>query len=174
MLASALCPYFKKHLRLPTPDYIGRRIFFVTVGTEHRTKFFVDLPTGQWILGKLLALAAEFSFRLHAYCAMPDHLHFLSEGLADTCDLVKFVEAFKQRTAYEFSKVHGKRLWQRRYYDHVLRPGDVVEDVACYIWWNPVRKGLCADPNSYTLSGSQTMDWMKRSPIATNWKPSWK
>jgi hypothetical protein len=23
------------------------------------------------------------------------------------------------------------------YYDHVLRPAEHAEDVACYIWWNP-------------------------------------
>jgi REP element-mobilizing transposase RayT len=167
-------PFFKKLLRLPPGDYIGRGIYFVTLGTENRAKFFADLPTGQWGVERLLALSAGFGFSLHAYCAMPDHLHFLSEGLYDTCDLVKFVDGFKQRTAYEFSKTHGKRLWQRRYYDHILRPSEPVEDAACYIWWNPVRKGLCAEPNAYPLSGSQTIDWMKRSPMATNWKPSWK
>ncbi len=167
-------PFYKKRLRLPPADYIGRRIYFVTLGTENRAKFFADLPTGRWVVEKLLMLAGEFGFCLHAYCAMPDHLHFLSEGLSDTSNLVKFVDGFKQRTTYEFSSVHGKRLWQRRYYDHILRPNEAVEDAACYIWWNPVRKRLCADPNSYPLSGSQTIDWIKRSPLATNWKPSWK
>jgi hypothetical protein len=60
-----------------------------------------------------------------------------------------------------------------RYYDHILRPNEVIEDVACYIWWNPVRKGLCEDPRLYPLSGSQTIDWMKKSP-RTNWTPPWK
>jgi putative transposase len=167
-------PFYKKRLRFPSADYIGRRICFVTMGTENRAKFFEDLPTGRWLLEKLLALTGEFGFCLHAYCAMPDHLHFLSEGLFDTSDLVKFVDGFKQRTAYEFSTVHGQRLWQRRYYDHVLRRNEAVEDAACYIWWDPVRKRLCTEPNSYPLSGSQTIDWMKRSLTSTNWKPSWK
>jgi putative transposase len=167
-------PFFKKRLRLPPTNYIGRGIYFVTLGTERRAEFFADLFTGQWVLEKLLSHAAEFSFSLHAYCAMPDHLHFLSQGLSDRCDLIKFVDAFKQRTAYEFSKAHGRRLWQRRYYDHILRPNEAIEDAACYIWWNPVRKGLCSGPNSYPLSGSQTIDWMKRNPTPTDWKPSWK
>ena len=167
-------PLFKKQLRLPSTDYVGRRTYFITLGTENRAKFFSDLSTGRWLLGKLMEIAAEFDFSLHAYCVMPDHLHFISEGLSDTCDLVKFVDAFKQRTAYEFSKLHRERLWQRRYYDHILRPNEAVESVVCYIWWNPVRKGLCAQPNSYPLSGSQTIDWMKTSSVPTNWKPHWK
>lgn len=105
---------------------------------------------------------------------MPDHLHFLSEGLSDTCDLVKFVNTFKQQTAYQFRKMHGTRLWQRRYYDHIMRPNEPLEDPACYIWWNPVRKGLCDNPNLYPLSGSQTIDWMKRSSAPAQWTPPWK
>ncbi len=105
---------------------------------------------------------------------MPDHLHFLVEGVEDTSNLVSFIERFKQHTAFEFAKRFDKRLWQRRYYDHILRPDEPIEDVACYIWWNPVRKNLCADPAAYPLTGSQTIDWMKRSPVGTKWKPTWK
>ena len=167
-------PFFKRPLRLPSSEYRGRRTYFVTLGTENRAKFFEDLSTGRWLLARLIEVAPGFNFSLHAYCVMPDHLHFISEGLSDTCDLVKFVDAFKQRTAFEFGQLRRERLWQRRYYDHILRPHEAVEDVACYVWWNPVRKGLCAEPFSYPLSGSQTIEWMKSSSAQTKWKPSWK
>ncbi len=42
---------------------------------------------------------------------MPDHIHFLCEGLFGSSDLITFLNAFKQRTAYEFRKKHGSRLW---------------------------------------------------------------
>jgi putative transposase len=167
-------PFFKKRLRRPAEHYRGRQIYFVTVGTERRAPFFEDQSTGEWLIRHLLESAAQRNFSLHAYCIMPDHVHFLCEGLSDTSDLVQFVDAFKQRTAYEFKKTHGEGLWQMRYYDHILRPKEVIEDVACYIWWNPVRKGLCSDPHLYPLSGSQTIDWMKHKSPRTNWTPPWK
>ena len=167
-------PFFQKPLRRPAEHYRGRRVYFVTVGTERRAPFFEDQSTGEWLLRYLLETAAQRNFSLHAYCIMPDHLHFLCEGLSDTSGLVQFVDAFKQRTAYEFKKTHAGRLWQMRYYDHILRPKEIIEDVACYIWWNPVRKGLCDDPHVYPLSGSQTIDWMKQSSPRTNWTPPWK
>jgi len=105
---------------------------------------------------------------------MPDHLHFLAEGMSETSDLVTFVNGFKQHSGFEFGARTAKRLWQRRYYDHILRPNEPLEDVACYIWWNPVRKNLCTDPTAYQLTGSQTIDWMKRSPAPSPWKPAWK
>lgn len=167
-------PAYKKRLRLPPHDYIGRRAYFVTVCTENRETFFSNTVVGRWLLDELIATSKRSRFTLHAYCVMPDHVHFVSEALADTCDLVRFVDGFKQRTAYEFSKRHGRRLWQRRYYDHVLRTNETVEDVACYVLWNPVRKKLCNEPCEFPLSGSQTIDWMKQSVIAPKWEPPWK
>jgi putative transposase len=167
-------PFYQKRLRLSRENYRGRRIYFVTVGTEKRTPFFTDQSTGRWVLGHLLEDAALRNFSLHAFCVMPDHVHFLSEGLSEDTDLLKFVNLFKQRTAYEFRKRNGSRLWQMRFYDHILRPNEAIEDAACYIWWNPVRKGLCSAPNLYPLSGSQTIDWMKHSSGGTVWIPPWK
>ena len=164
-------PFYKKQLRRPARDYTGRRTYFVTVCTENRADFFSDIVVGRWLAETLIASAAHANFTLHAYCVMPDHVHFVSEALADTCDLIPFVDGFKQQTAYEFSKTRATRLWQRRYYDHILRPNETIEDVACYIWWNPVRKQLCTNPNEYPLSGSQTLNWMKQSANAPQWHP---
>lgn len=165
---------YKQRLRLPAREYIGRRTYFITICTENRAPFFSDLATGLWVLDKLIATSAQSRFTLHAYCVMPDHVHFLSEAIADTCNLTPFVDGFKQRTAYKFSKTRDTRLWQRRYYDHILRHNEAIEDVACYIWWNPVRKKLRVEPHQYPLSGSQTIDWMKHSRTAPQWQPPWK
>jgi len=98
---------------------------------------------------------------LHAWCAMPDHLHLLAEGASDSSDLREFVRLFKQRTAFAYRKIYGRPLWELSYYDHILRPGEPVEQAAAYIWRNPVRKKLCLDPAAYPFSGSQTIPWMR-------------
>jgi len=167
-------PFYLKRLRLPQQDYRGRRIYFITTCCADRRPSFKDLSTGHWALSQLSALAAQHSFSLHSFCLMPDHLHFVAEGMADTCDLVNFVNAYKQRTAYEYRQSNHQQLWQTRFYDHILRSADAVEDVACYIWMNPVRKGLCTDPSLYPLSGSQTIQWMKHCSSGTVWTPPWK
>ena len=66
------------------------------------------------------------------------------------------------------------RLWEKSYYDYILRLGDSVEGIACYIWWNPVRKNLCSDPAQFRFSGSQTIDWIRRSAIGDSWSAPWK
>jgi putative transposase len=167
-------PLYLKNPRLPPQNYRGRRIYFITICCAERHPIFTDISVGRGALSQLAKLAAHHSFSLHSFCLMPDHLHFVAQGLEDDCDLVKFVNDFKQRSAYEYRHSHHQQLWQTRFHDHILRSADAVEDVACYIWMNPVRKGLCPDPSLYPLSGSQTIEWMKRCSSGTVWTPPWK
>lgn len=104
---------------------------------------------------------------------MPDHLHLLVQGTKDTCDVAKFVDAFKQSTGFHYKRATGEQLWQTGFYDLLLRKPDGVEDVAMYIGWNAVRKALCVQLHKYPLSGSETMDWTNRRN-AGEWIPLWK
>jgi putative transposase len=165
--------YRQRKIRLPAERYRGRHTYFVTICTEQRRPVFTERPEGHWVLEHLREYAARASFCLHAFCAMPDHVHFRAEGTTDTCDLTPFAEGFKQRTGFEYRSRSGAMLWQKRFHDYVLRDTDAIEDIACYIWMNPVRKGLCAKPEEYPLSGSHTIEWIKRVTCRAQWSPPW-
>jgi len=126
------------------------------------------------ILTWLTNLSRDHEFATHAYSFMPDHLHVLCEGLSDDSRLLDFLSRFKQQTAYEHRKQCGAPLWQARSHDHILRKADAMEDVAWYIWMNPVRKGLCTDPKQFPFSGSLTMPWNHVRPPTQTWQPPWK
>jgi hypothetical protein len=49
------------------------------------------------------------------------------------------------------------RLWQRGYFEHVLRDDEDSFGVARYILDNPVRTGLARNPQDYPSAGSLTM-----------------
>ena len=110
---------------------------------------------------------------IEAFCVMPDHLHFLALGISPTSSLCVFVKSFKQKTAYAYQKEHGTKLWQKHFYDHIVRPGVSPSRVAAYIWMNPVRKGFCRNFDEYPYSGSFTRTW-KRSLGAEIWVPPWR
>jgi len=105
---------------------------------------------------------------------MPDHLHIVVEGANDESDMARFVKAFKQVTAFRYKAETGGRLWQKKYYDHVLRALDSLDAVLGYVWMNPVRTGLCADWREYPHSGSFTMEWNGRAMDEKGWTPPWK
>jgi len=88
---------------------------------------------------------------------MPDHLHLLLVG-EEKSSLDSFMKTFKQETSFAFKRAHGNSLWQRSYYDHVLRKEETLEVVALYILNNPVRAGLVDDYRNYAFSGSLVFD----------------
>jgi REP element-mobilizing transposase RayT len=85
---------------------------------------------------------------------MPDHLHFLAEGTEAASDLQRLVKGFRIKSSRCFLTEWKAPLWQKRFYDRILRSPDSVESVAWYIWLNPVRKRLVANPEEYVHSGS--------------------
>jgi REP element-mobilizing transposase RayT len=89
----------RKSTRLEAFHYRGQKHHFVTICTYHREKIFADKNRAQWILELLRAESALNFFAIHAYCLMPDHLHFLAEETDPTSDLRRFVRNFKMSTS---------------------------------------------------------------------------
>ena len=164
----------RKNIRLPPQNYIGRQAYFITICCDLRRPHLASAHVANRTIALLKECAASQFFFLHAYCAMPDHLHLLVEGSTTGANLLNFIRIFKLRTAFEFRKRHKCRLWEISFYDHILRKADSIEDVACYIWWNPARKGLCGLPSAFPHSGSQTIHWMQRAGQTPSWTPPWK
>ena len=107
---------------------------------------------------ELITSAARHQFRRIACYAMPDHIHFLVHGKASSAHLVKFVYAFKQKTAYRCQKDHRRKVWQPPCCEHILRKAEDFESAALYIWNNPVQLKLCATPADYR-TGPLTLGW---------------
>ncbi len=164
----------RKPLRLPAPPYIGRGSYFITVCTQYRSPFFRQPSLAGSLVQLLIAAASHRKFLLHAWCVMPDHLHILCEGANERSAVCMFVNRWKVASAARFQRELGRDIWQRSFYDHVLRPRESLDPFAWYIWMNPVRKGFCQDPHEYPWSGSATMKWMQAETPAQNWTPPWK
>jgi len=147
--------------RLAGFSYRGPYRYFITIRTSGGRRVF----TGDWPYAETTVIlsraAADSGFDVLSYCFMPDHLHLLVEG-NEEADLIKFVREFKHRTAYNYKKATGTGLWQRSFYDRILRGGEGTEAVARYIWNNPVRKGIAASAVEYPFIGSfvaRVADW---------------
>jgi REP element-mobilizing transposase RayT len=93
---------------------------------------------------------------------MPDHVHLLLEGLYPTTDLLGFVKAVKTKSSTPFTRKTARPLWQKKFYDHILRRNDSPDDVAWYIWKNPVRAGLCRRPGNIRSSAPSRACGRKR------------
>ena len=101
-------------------------------------------------------------FQIDAIVILPDHLHAvwtLPEGDSDFPTRWKEIKtAFTKRTGLSgprsASKVaKGERgLWQRRFWEHMIRGEEDYRAHLAYCWGNPVRHGLVARAEDWPYS----------------------
>lgn len=85
---------------------------------------------------------------------MPDHIHLLVEIHEGGVNLSTFVGLLKGKVAVLFRKHQSERnIWQRRFYDRILRKSENIVHVATYILNNPVRKGIVESWKDYEFCG---------------------
>ena len=140
--------------RIPAFPYLGRYCYLLTMCTFRRQRCLNDPEVFEFVRTSFLHTAHIQRFAVHAYCAMPDHLHLLAEGTSEDCHLPTFVSRFKQRTGFRYGRSRAERLWQEGYYDHVLRTQEPLPRVVRYILENPVRRGFVASPEQWPWSGT--------------------
>ena len=58
---------------------------------------------------------------------------------------------FKQRFVQKYTQDHNisKFKWQKSYRDHIIRDESDLRNHQRYIWYNPVKHGLCVRPEDY-------------------------
>ncbi len=92
---------------------------------------------------------------------MPDHVHLVLEGACETSDLRRCAKLAKQRIEFVLRTEFGiQGLWQKGYYERVLRSDEATETVVRYVLDNPVRAGLVQRAEDYAFSGA--MYWAGR------------
>ena len=152
----------RRPLRLRDFDYSSAGAYFVTIDTNDRMQILGELgPTATIVLsdaGRMVdqwwrKLPEKFqSVTLDGYVVMPEHLHgivLLSGGPmtanVDAISLSDAVQWFKTMTTNEYFRrvrtdgwtpVRAK-LWQRGFYDHVIRGEEDLLEIREYIEFNP-------------------------------------
>lgn len=94
-------------------------------------------------------------YHLHGVIVMPDHVHMIITALKDDegnlFGLAEIMNAIKGAAAHSINKSLGRRghVWQREFFDHVLRSDESAHSKAQYICENSVRKGLVKEVDEY-------------------------
>lgn len=80
---------------------------------------------------------------LDAFVIMPNHVHgIIVMGGSGTCQLSEIVRQLKTFSARRINKkrgTHGLPVWQRNYYEHIIRDEDDLDRVREYIVNNPAN-----------------------------------
>jgi putative transposase len=154
----------RRSLRLKGYDYSRAGAYFVTICAQDKACLFGDVVDGGICLndaGYMLAMLwsdipARFAdVEIDAFVVMPNHVHGIIV-LPDAADslttkvapaLGAVVSAFKSVTTVHYIRgvktrawpAFRRRLWQRNYYEHVIRDEKALDRIRRYIDENPVR-----------------------------------
>jgi len=66
----------------------------------------------------------------------------------------RFIQTFKSKNGFWYEQQNKTSLWQRGFYDHIVRENEDLIKIAQYILDNPVRKGLAENAEQYPYSGA--------------------
>ena len=145
--------------RLEGYDYTQSNYYYVTVCTDNRQEWFGKIENNEMILnyhGEIVKeqwqwLAKQYSYvELDGYIVMPNHVHgILIIIRADNTDrsrpvptksLSSLIGAFKTTSS---KLIHQNGLsdfvWQRSFYDHVIRNDRSLDKIREYIVNNPIN-----------------------------------
>ena len=132
----------RNSLRLSGFDYAARRLYFVTIVALNRQRVFLDSRLAEATIRCLSDLKQSWRFLVYSYCLMPDHFHGIV-GLGESGKtLGQICGAFKSLSTRRYWQWYEGRLWQRQFFDHIVRNDEDLCETLEYIELNPVRDGL--------------------------------
>ena len=141
--------------KLARTEYVGKRTYFLTLNTHFRREIFREPAACRLVIEQFLRASRKHGFVAIAYTVMRDHFHALIEGTRDDSDFIKWIDLFKQLSAYYEKQRSGCQLWQEGYWDYIVLDDDATLEIASYIVWNPVEAKLVEAPEDYPFTGSE-------------------
>jgi len=154
--------YRRRSIRLWEYDYAQAGAYDITICVQHRACLFGEVhdevmqvnPAGQAIQARWDDIPFRFEMvRIDEMVIMPNHVHGIllfdaEPPLEDhPVSLGQVVQWFKTMTTNDY--IHGVkmqgwqpfpgRLWQRNYYEHIIRNDRGLERIRSYIEANPSR-----------------------------------
>ena len=141
----------RKDIRLKGWDYSNRSCYHVTVCTHEGRLLLSTISDDTYSIeltdiGECVQQAIEQaqlrypSVLVENYVIMPNHIHLLLA--IDECDVTlgRFMGFMKSYATRSVRKTHpGIVLWQRNYYDRIIRKDEDFFEVWKYIDENPIK-----------------------------------
>jgi putative transposase len=155
----------RRSIRLAGYDYAQAGAYFVTICTQERRPLLTTIdaaghaltPIGQVVARCWLALPHHFSHvALDAWVLMPDHLHGIVVlrnpdllSATPTADqpngtrpgslnaVIQNFKAVSTRKVNQLRQTPRATLWQRNYYEHIIRDEAALGRIRRYIENNP-------------------------------------
>jgi REP element-mobilizing transposase RayT len=159
----------RRSIRLKGCDYSQAGAYFVTICTQDRECLFVDIGGGEMRLNDAGTTVRNIWHKIpehfphtdiDAFVAMPNHIHGIivinSDGRGMAChapthrqfakpiagSLSTVIGSFKSVVTRQINLIRhtpGYPVWQRNYYEHIIRDEQSLQKIREYINDNPAK-----------------------------------
>ena len=146
----------RKTIRLKDYDYSNSGLYYITICTECKQHLFGNISNYEMTLSEAGILILKWFNKLESkfhnvkcfdHVIMPNHIHFIIEidkESEDNVHLGQIIQWYKTMTTNDYIqnvKSNGwkrfeKRLWQRNYYEHIIRDNISCNLICDYIAHN--------------------------------------
>ncbi|HZS48873.1 MAG TPA: transposase [Blastocatellia bacterium] len=94
-------------------------------------------------------------YQLHSWIIMPNHVHLLFTS-KEGWELSQIAHSWKSYTASECNKILERKgeFWQREPFDRYIRNEQHYNNAIRYIENNPIKAGLCHNPEDWPWSSA--------------------
>ena len=146
----------RKIIRLQNYDYSANGAYFITICTHNREHLFESVGADsisarmvKKVYGEIIGKYDNVSSPISV--VMPNHFHSIIIIERNDTEVVpsisKIVQEFKRYTTCEYIKLvkngilkpFDKRIWQRSFYDHIIRNENDFNEIWMYIENNPLK-----------------------------------
>ena len=152
----------RKRIRLKEYNYSEMGLYFLTICTDKRRKILskivgVDVPDAPRVelmaygktVDKYINQLNDFyeNISVEQYVIMPNHVHMIlfvrndgsSRTSTPTVKQHSVVPAFISTFKRFCNKEIGENIWQKSFYDHIIRDKRDYEEISKYIYENPLK-----------------------------------
>ena len=181
------------------PDYrrwfVPGGTYFFTLVTYRRRHFLTDDIPRRCLREAIHTVRENYPFEIVAVVLLPDHLHAVwslppgDDRFPMRWRRIKeeFTKAYLaaggvEGPVSESRKERGERgIWQRRYWEHVVRDEDDLKRCVDYIHWNPkkhryvtrVRDWEYSTFHRFVEQGEYELNWGSADPTPKYIAPEW-
>ena len=142
----------RKSIRLFDYDYSKGGLFFITICIHNHKCILGRIKDEEMLLSEFGRIVKEEwtelkneNVLLEEFTIMPNHIHAIVK--LEEYELSRIIREFKSRTTVKYInnvKEKGwprfeKRLWQRNYFEHIIRNEKSYHKIAEYIKENPFK-----------------------------------
>lgn len=145
-------------IRLKGYDYTRPGAYFITIVTQNRKLLFGKISNGEMKpndFGEIvescwLALPQHYpQLILDEFALLPAHVHCImiikNKSRHGIPEFVRAFKTFSARRINQQRKSPGTTVWQRDYYEHIIRDEDALIRIRTYIKNNPLNWSMSID-----------------------------